>query len=119
MKTNSEQQRKKKAGFTLVEIMITVAIIGMLAVMAIPSYVRARNASQTSVCLNNLRHIDGAKGQLAIEARKSTGDPVNGGELDVYLKRPFVEMTEPSSGSYNVNNIGSAPDCTIGGTHVL
>ncbi len=87
--------------------------------MAIPSYVRARTASQTSVCLNNLRHIDGAKGQFAIETRKTTGEPIVGPELDPYLKVPFDNMVEPSDGSYTPNDIGTPPECTIGGTHIF
>jgi prepilin-type N-terminal cleavage/methylation domain-containing protein len=54
-------QNYKKAGFTLVEIMIVVAIIGLLAAIAIPNFVRARTTAQQNACINNLRQIDGAK----------------------------------------------------------
>src|SRR5262245_43030503 len=55
------------AGFTLVEIMIVVAIIGLLATIAIPNFVRARLKAQQSACINNLRQIDGAKQTWALE----------------------------------------------------
>ena len=67
MKINTTQ----KSGFTLVEIMIVVAIIGLLAAIAIPNFVRARNTAQQNACINNLRQLDGGKQQWALENKQS------------------------------------------------
>jgi prepilin-type N-terminal cleavage/methylation domain-containing protein len=64
----------KTAAFTLVEIMIVVAIIGLLAAIAIPNFVKARETAQLNSIFNNLRIIDGAKDQWALENKKGTGD---------------------------------------------
>jgi len=58
--------RKSSKGFTLVEIMIVVAIIGLLAAIAVPNFVQARQQAQTNACINNLRIIDASKQQWAI-----------------------------------------------------
>ncbi|HEX4645668.1 MAG TPA: prepilin-type N-terminal cleavage/methylation domain-containing protein, partial [Verrucomicrobiae bacterium] len=69
--------QSRKAGFTLVEIMIVVAIIGLLSAIAIPNFVRARTSSQTNACINNLRQIDGAKQEWALEFKQAgTATPV-------------------------------------------
>jgi len=66
----------RKAGFTLVEIMIVVAISGLLAAIAIPNFVKARATSQANACINNLRQIDAAANQWALENKKKTGDTI-------------------------------------------
>src|SRR3989442_28699 len=71
-----EIKTNKTAGFKLVEIMIVVAIIGLLAAIAIPNFVKARENAQLNSIFNNLRIIEGAKDQWALENKKGTGDAV-------------------------------------------
>ncbi|MEY2499382.1 MAG: type pilus assembly protein PilA [Verrucomicrobiota bacterium] len=77
----------KRAGFTLVEIMIVVAIIALLAAIAVPGFLRARKRSQASKILNDLRLIDAAVDQYAIETAKTTGATVNVTDWTNYLKK--------------------------------
>jgi prepilin-type N-terminal cleavage/methylation domain-containing protein len=77
----------KRGGFTLVEIMIVVAIIALLAAIAVPGFLRARKRSQASRILNDLRLIDAAVDQYAIETGKSTGSPVDVTDWTNYLKK--------------------------------
>jgi prepilin-type N-terminal cleavage/methylation domain-containing protein len=84
MKFNSSSRR---AAFTLVEIMIVVAIIALLAAIAVPGFLRARKRSQASRIINDLRLIDSAIDQYAIETNKKTGDQVLVTDWTNYLKK--------------------------------
>jgi prepilin-type N-terminal cleavage/methylation domain-containing protein len=76
----------KRAGFTLVEIMIVVAIIALLAAIAVPGFLRARKRSQASKIINDLRLISGAVDQYAIEHNKTGGNEVRVADWTAYLK---------------------------------
>lgn len=78
--------RKDRGGFTLVEIMIVVAIIGLLAAIAVPSFIRARRRSQGTTVLNECRQIDGAIDQWALENNKTSGDTIAWADITPYLK---------------------------------
>jgi prepilin-type N-terminal cleavage/methylation domain-containing protein len=77
----------KRAGFTLVEIMIVVAIIALLAAIAVPGFLRARKRSQASKIINDLRMISGAVDQYAIENSKKSTDPVLVADWTKYIKK--------------------------------
>ena len=77
----------KRRGFTLVEIMIVVAIIALLAAIAVPGFLRARKRSQASRILNDLRMIDSAVDQYSIETAKKTGDTVAVADWTNYVKK--------------------------------
>ncbi|MBV9009909.1 MAG: prepilin-type N-terminal cleavage/methylation domain-containing protein [Verrucomicrobia bacterium] len=81
------QLHKRRGGFTLVEIMIVVAIIALLAAIAVPGFLRARKRSQASRILNDLRMIDAAVDQYAIETNRTTGAQVGVADWTNYLKK--------------------------------
>ena len=125
-----QKKNKRSAGFTLVEIMIVVAIFGLLAAIAIPNFVKARTTSQQNACINNLRLIDASKQQWALEQRKqSTDTPASTGtDLQPYLGRGVngelptcpVDPQNSFPTSYTCNNVGTKPTCNIvTSTHIL
>src|SRR5436190_15688212 len=92
----------RRSAFTLVEIMIVVAIIGLLAAIAIPNFIKAREASQKNACIANLKQIDGAKQTWALETKQVSGATCNEG--DIYGPTLYIRDTPscPANGSYTV-----------------
>jgi prepilin-type N-terminal cleavage/methylation domain-containing protein len=106
-----------KRGFTLVEIMIVVAIIGLLAGIAIPNFIKARETARKNACINNLRLIDGAIQQWAMEDNINGTDPVKLSALTVYLGRGGTgdvngNIKCPSGGLYSVTTVDKRPTCS-------
>jgi prepilin-type N-terminal cleavage/methylation domain-containing protein len=109
------------SGFTLVEIMIVVAIIGMLAAIAIPNFVRSRERAQMTACISNLRNIDSAKAEWALEQHKQNSDTPAGSDIQPYLGRTAngslpvcpVDSSQTFATSYSAQDVGSKPVCLI------
>ncbi len=74
---------KRNQGFSLIELMIVVTIIGLLASIAIPNFVRSRGTAQAVTCVNNLRQIEGAKEQWALETKAAATATPSTGDLAV------------------------------------
>ena len=113
---------KRRGGFTLVEIMIVVAIIALLAAIAVPGFLRARKRSQASRILNDLRMIDSAVDQYAIETNRKTNDPVNTADWTNYLKKGSVLYNSGKSilgTPYGVQTVDTIPQVPTSDLAVL
>ncbi len=116
-------------GFTLVEIMIVVAIIGLLASIAIPNFIKARANSQTNACIYNLHQIDDATQEWALENHQISTSPVSIPGITKYLGRVTggsltscfcpADPTSLFANSYSVTTVDASPTCLIAGTAVV
>jgi prepilin-type N-terminal cleavage/methylation domain-containing protein len=109
--------KNAKRAFTLVEIMIVVLIIGILLAIAVPNFIRAREQSRAKSCSSNLKQIDAAKEQYAMDNKLNAGGTVDMTNLvnattpaDGYIK---VVPACPANGSYTVGNVSVDPTCSL------
>ena len=116
----------RKSGFTLVEIMIVVAIIGLLAAIAIPNFIKARSTSQVNACINNLRQIEGAEQQWGLETKQAAAAVPTYNDVSGYMRNSVICPAGGAGGtfalSYTLVAVGgpAKPACLIvPGTHVL
>jgi prepilin-type N-terminal cleavage/methylation domain-containing protein len=126
--SNMKINISRKSGFTLVEIMIVVAIIGLLAAIAIPNFIKARTSAQANACINNLRQIDGAKQQWALDMKTAPTASPAGTDIQPYLGRgtngtlPYcpADSSKGYATSYTTGNLQTPPVCLIlPATHFL
>lgn len=105
----------RRNGFTLIEILIVVLIIGILLGVAVPQWMRAREAARGKACVDNLRLIDGAKEQWAMENRKGAGDAVVEADLWPHYLKGNAFPTCAGGGAYTIGTIGQPPQCSLHG----
>ena len=115
----------RKAGFTLVEIMIVVVIIGLLAAMAITNFLHARSQAQMNACINSLRLINSAKQQWAMEKGKRGNDTPADTDIQPYLGRGAngslahvvcpLDIGGSFDDSYTIGSMSMPPQCKVGG----
>lgn len=113
------RRMKKTKGFTLVEIMIVVLIIGILLAIAVPNFLKARETSRTKTCVANLREIEAAKEQWAMETGQGASATPTQAQLtgaNGYIK---AWPNCPSGGTYTINDMSTNPACSVGAPHNL
>ena len=110
-------RQKGSGGYTLIEILIVVMIIGILLAIAVPSFMNARERSRTNACRSNLRQIQAAKEQWAMANNRGPTATPDWEDLvpDFMQQRPNC----PSGGTYTIGNMSTNPTCSIGGNHSL
>jgi prepilin-type N-terminal cleavage/methylation domain-containing protein len=106
-------QTFRRHGFTLVEIMIVVAIIGLLAAIAVPNLVKSRKSAQKAACVQNLRNIEGAKGVWALENKKNDADVPTDADLFGPDKAIRDKPSCPAGGTYDLRAVSEKPTCTV------
>jgi len=104
---------QRTRGFTLVEIMIVILIIGLLLTVAAPQWVKARESAREKTCLANLQRISSAKEQCAMQNRLGNGQPVTEDDLvSDFLKGTGLPVC-PAGGNYGIEVIGAEPTCSL------
>jgi prepilin-type N-terminal cleavage/methylation domain-containing protein len=116
MKTSRFQARRSQAkGFTLVEILIVVAILGVLVAMAFPNFLKSRTNAQKQICIENLSQIESAKQIWGVETGKKDGDAAT--DADLFGTRNYMKRRPdcPAGGEYDLTSVGTNARCSIPG----
>lgn len=109
-----KNRRSSTHGFTLVEVMVVVAIIGLLMAVGIPNLARARLNSQRNLCISHLREIDSIKQQWALENHRGVdSDAPTEAELKLYFWHERWPQC-PAGGAYSPGRVGEPPTCSLG-----
>lgn len=116
-------QKKAQGGILLVVLLLLLVVVAAILLSQVlgfrPPFIPARVTAATGACVNNLRQIDGAKAQLALEHKLTNGTPVRPAQVGLYLKGGVLPQC-PEGGIYKVGKTGENPTCSIGtGQHVL
>jgi prepilin-type N-terminal cleavage/methylation domain-containing protein len=105
-------RHKQQVAFTLVEIMVVVAIIAVLAAIAVPSFIKSRHTARQNACIDNLHQIDSGKEQAAIANKWLAGDQPATAIVNAYIKGDSTPEC-PAGGAYTYNVVGTKPVCNI------
>jgi prepilin-type N-terminal cleavage/methylation domain-containing protein len=106
-------QSSTRTGFTLVEIMIVVAIIGLLAAIAIPNFVRAKDEAQKQACINNLKSIAGLKVTWALDHKRGNSEVPSDSDLFGPMLYLSTKPSCPANGTYSLNQVDTKPACSV------
>ena len=110
---------KSNKAFTLMEIMILVAVLALLVSIAVPNFVNAKRRSEMHFCVNNLSILLAAKKQWTLENNKKQGEVCFFEDIQSYIDKDTSLSSCPSGGRYVINPVGENPRCSIGKEHSL
>ena len=108
--------KKNNKGYTILEIMIVVAVIALLAAIAVPDFLKSKQKTRQTICINNLRIISSAKEQAAAEHGYEEGDTLTEPDLIPYIKGNQMPSCPSKGGTYSINAVGENPTCSFGST---